>query len=246
MMPAARKNQTPIERIDRNIRYAEAIAVQNTLEDGLNGLKRDRDIVKTEDYLGRQDALGEGRQKSRGRSSLRLVTREDSLRRRLAELRASAPRAAKQASAPEGAPSEVTAALELLRTGARPPRRDVRRVLEQLDRDIATVNEGLVAQKNIVACLKDELSAQVQTARGIKSAWDAIRIAKYRAAQALAAATDDERALWRSIIEAGYTRRDDLLPTPVLRAALVLGSESEFDSEISRARRWLESAEVLK
>jgi hypothetical protein len=229
MAQQARKQIPNLEHIESNERFATAAAILRALQAGLAGIERERDALRIEDYL--------------GQSRLREDPRADVLRARLKQLRGPAPSAPQSSPAAANVPPAVHAALELLRAGTRPPRRDLQRALEQLVEDADIVHAAILAQQAIVDSLKDELSADVS--RQCKSAHRELLLAQYRAAQLLAVATDAERELRRSVTGAGYTFRDDLLPAPMLRSALILGSENEFDSEIARVRRQLEEWKVL-
>ncbi|MFZ1905221.1 MAG: hypothetical protein WAU56_07500 [Steroidobacteraceae bacterium] len=226
---ARKQNQgAPVERIDSSPRFATAAAILHTLEEGLRAIERESDALRLEDYL--------------GRSRLKADPRSGELRQRLKTLRESA-RTTQAPPVDTELPPPVKAALELLRAGVRPARRDLAALLEQLEDDKAVVREAICAQHAIVEAIRGDLSADV--ARDVRTAHRELVLTQYRAAQQFAAAIDAERELRRSITGAGYTWRDDLLPAPTMRAALILGSEAEFDSEISRVRRMLEEWKVL-
>jgi hypothetical protein len=80
----------------------------------------------------------------------------------------------------------------------------------------------------------------------LREAWRAIQLRKFRALQTVAAIKDEEADFRKSRIDAGYTPwRSDLLPAFASRPTLVLGSERDWDSAISRMRIALEEQKIL-
>jgi hypothetical protein len=68
----------------------------------------------------------------------------------------------------------------------------------------------------------------------------------YRASQTFARAIAAERQFRSAITSAGYLARPDLTPHPhVAGAGLVLGSETEWGSQISEFRRYLEGRRLI-
>lgn len=216
-----------LERIETHERSANASAVLRTLEHGMERIERDIDALRIEEHLARQPK----------------DPRAPTLRARLAEHRANAPPKAQPAPAPGSVPPIVSSALELL-GGARPPRRvDRRKLIAQLEEDRELVREAIYAQQPIVDAIRDELS--VDAARRFLKQHQGLVVAQYRAAQAFAAATDALGDFALAFTASGYCWRADLLPAPNMRAALLLGSERDFDSEVRRTGRQLEEANAL-
>jgi len=134
--------------------------------------------------------------------------------------------------------------LEIIR-GSRPATRvDHKTLVEQLEKDRDAIRSAVFIQAPIVDALRDELIAQ--RAMQDREHWRAIQLRKFRALQAVAAIKDEENDFRKSRIDAGYTPwRSDLLPEHAARPMLVLGSERDWDSEISRTRIALEEAKIL-
>jgi hypothetical protein len=234
----ARKQIQTLERIDSSPRFATAAAILRTLQEGQRTIESRLDALRVEERL--------------AFASTETSTQRLRMQQRLKELRAAAPPTSAASAKPDSQlPAAVSAALELLRTGISPARGDARRTRkdfaqdrERLEDDREIVHRAVVLQQSAVDALRGELSCEL--ARELLPAHRELVLAQFRAAQQLAATTDAEMEFRRKVTEAGYTWRDDLLRAPALRSALILGSESYFDSEVGRMRRQLEEWEVLK
>jgi hypothetical protein len=219
------KKLTVDGRIDANQRFAAASSILRVLEEGLWQNERERDALAIEDHLSRRP------------NDPRAEVMRERLRKHRGAQKPEAP------AAEPDMPRPVVAALELLRAGARPTRVDRKALIAQLEDDADVLREAIIAQTAVVDAIRSELSGEL--AVRLKSEYKALVVAQYRAAQALAAATDAEREFRRAVIEAGFIWRTDLLSAPLLRSALILGSERDFDSDVSRMRRALEQQKVL-
>jgi hypothetical protein len=228
----ARKT-TPLEPIETDQRFAAAAAILHTLEEGLRQIDREADALRVEDYL--ENISNKGIRDPRA----------PILQKRVKEHRAASGREKAAEAAPSANPvSAVDVALDLVRAGRRTTRRDRTGAVAQLENDRVVVREGIFAQQAVVDDLRGKISFEV--AQRLKESHRELILAQYRAAQALAAATDAEREFRRQVSSAGYSWRADITPALTLRAALILGSEAAWDSEISRARRVLEELKVLQ
>jgi hypothetical protein len=214
-----------LEPIGANLRFSDAASVLRALQEGLQRLESEKAWLEAEQYLSRLP--GDKRAKS--------------ARDRLAKLRPVG------ANTPDPTPVElplaVATALELVRHGTRPPRRDPQAAIQQCETDATLVRDAICAWQPVVDGIRDELSSEV--AQRLKASHRELVLRQYRSLQVLAAATDAERAFHRSITDAGYIFRHDVLVAPTLRSALLVGSESDFDSEVSRTRRLLEELKLL-
>jgi hypothetical protein len=176
---------------------------------------------------------------------LRLNSRNAKLRARLEKHRAKAPSpTATTEAAAEGLPSTVAHALAII-AGSRPASRvDHKTLIEQFQGDLDAIRAAIFIQVPIVEGIRNDLNAQrfMQD----REAWRAIQLRKFRALQAAAAVRDEESDFRQSRIAAGYTPwRADLLPEMASRPMLVLGSERDWDSEISKVRVALEAEKIL-
>jgi hypothetical protein len=144
---------------------------------------------------------------------------------------------------PSVSATAVATALTLIRDGVRPERRDWAAERSQLQDDIQVCNAARQEQQLVVDAVRDKLSFEL--AVRLRSEHRAMVLKLYRALQATAKADAELRTLRASILKGGYLLRHDVLPQPTIGSTLVLGDESEFDSEISRVRRQLEQMGIL-
>lgn len=222
----AAKPRFPIKRIDTNERLVKAVSVLSLLEQGLRRVELEKSWLEVEQWLARQP------------KDKRALER----REQLSKLRTPAPKTADLT--PGDLPAAVREALELLNSGTRPRRQDREAAIAALELDAVTIREAIESWTPVVEGIRSELV--VAQAKHDRKQHDALVLAAFRAEQAASAAQDALAEFRRSRIEAGYTPwRADLLPSPVSREALIRGSESDFDSEISRRRRLLEDLKIL-
>jgi hypothetical protein len=205
------------------------MGITRTLQDGDYGLLRQLDILELEDHVGNVDKF-----KHDPRRAVHLA--------RLAKLRATMPQ---KAAGPVSAdhPAAVLAGLELLRSKVPVRRVDTRALKAQLRDGRGVLREALFAQHAVDLEIRDRLSMELAKKKAAEHR--ALVVTQFRAAQQLAAATDAIRNFHRAISEAGYMSRPDLLPAPSSRGALILGSESDFDSEITKMRQTLEELKAI-
>jgi hypothetical protein len=209
--------------------YAEGAAILRTLMEGRSGFLRDRDTLVVSNQLGKQ---------SKG-------ARSDDLRKRLAQNRAASPKKSEPAPAAGSLAPQVEIALALLRNGTRPTHllRDHAKMLAELDQDLDVVQEAIAVQQSLLERIAAELSLKV--AENIKAKHRELVLQQFRSAQQFAAANDKLRELRQAVAESGHQWVPDALPEPVSRAQLMLGSETQWDSEISRIRRFLEDQKII-
>jgi hypothetical protein len=220
------KKQPQLTPIADDQRYAAASTILRTLQDDERAIEHELDSLRIEGYLA-----------SRPNDS-----RAPMLRERLKKNRAASP--PKKVEPPKSdLPAAVVVALELLQEGRRPTHASRAAQIDQLEADRVIVHQAVIEQSAVVEALRDELSHQL--AKRLQADHRALVLAQYRALQALAVATDAERLFRAAVTNAGYQWREDLLPAPTLRTALIVGSESEHDSEVSRTRRLLEELRII-
>lgn len=214
-----------IAPLEADPEFAAASRVLRVLTDGLQEIERSIDLLSVEDYLAQRPA------DQRAKTALNRLQKK--------------PKPSAGGSAPDRStvPPDVAAALAII-TGERAPRPMGRRArIVALREDREPVRAAIMTQTAIVDGIRDARSAEL--AKGLRTGHDEIAREFYRAMQALAAATEKEAALRADVQAKGYQFRDDLLPTPSLRAAIVAGVESNSDSEVSRVRRQLEGWKIL-
>lgn len=221
-----------IEPITTNPQYKAAAAVLETLRVGLSALEQEAAALRIEMTMPTAPPKAQ---------------RTKDLKSRLAAHRAKAP--CKVESTPPNVPRAVHLALEIIEGSAlevehaRRTREDVTALLAQLEADKRTVHSGIVVQGEVVDEIRSRLS--FETATRLKAEHRSLVLAQYRAAQALSAATTAEQTFHRTVTDAGFTWRADVLVAPSMRSALMVGDEGVYDSEISRVRRMLEELKLL-
>jgi hypothetical protein len=223
-----------VEPITTNARFNAELSRLRDLEKGQRRLEREISRLRAERHL----------------------ERRPNDKRALAALKALESRAAEDGEAstatPAGAsespaPSAVTEAFDIINDStpaASPPPVDRNERADRLEKRLPKLLKGIRAQSELVEQLRYELS--VELASRLKAHQRAAALAIFRAAQALAAAVDSEEALRATVLENGFLWLPELLPSPKLHSALVLGSETDPGSEISRVRRLLEDLKVLQ
>jgi hypothetical protein len=107
------------------------------------------------------------------------------------------------------------------------------------------VETGLRDAAEMVRALRDEIGDAQN--RLVQKAHSALHVQLFRACQAVAEIAEQERATRAAVAAAGYTVRTDILPAPaVLSALLLLGTELDYQSQISQFRRLLQARGLLK
>jgi hypothetical protein len=228
--PPVPKTPSAIAPISDNKLFAAAADVLRMLQDGAEGLQRQLDVLRLEDFVGDVGKLARD-------------PRKLAIQARLTKLKADAPKPA-AAAVQTGHPPAVAAGLELLASTTPVTRRTDRRALvAQLEDDRDTLRLAICEQHQVVDGIRDSLSAEL--ARKLEKSHRTLIVQQFRHAQALAHSTDQLRALYRSVSEGGFTARPDILRGTPGRACLILGSESVHDSEVSRMRVTLEEMGAL-
>jgi hypothetical protein len=239
------KNTRPIESIEGDERFKAASSILRTLEHGLTAIEAEADALRIEEHLKRQPANARAGDKRRN-------SRNADLQARLDKHHAKVPAKAAEEPTPGGLPATISAALEIIRGGLalrgpaiKPATRvDLKTLIEQFQNDQDAIRAAIFIQAPIVDGIRNELiAAQSMSDR---EAWQAIQLRKFRALQIVAALKDEEDEFRRNRVDGGFTPwRSDLLPSIATRPMLIVGSERDWDSEISRARRFLEESKVL-
>jgi hypothetical protein len=116
--------------------------------------------------------------------------------------------------------------------------------MNEIDHEIIAIRAAIFAQVEVVDGITSDLS--YEASKQLRPEWNRLQLVMYRAAQELAAATDRVRAFQTAIISAGIKPHNNVIRAPNSRVPLLLGSETEFTSEISSWRRTLEALEILR
>ncbi len=185
--------------------------------------------------------FGEGRQFVEGASD---GPRDVRLRERLKVLQAQAP--TMPTSSPSGAhpDNDIASALSLIAGAPIPPSDDRSARRREIARKIATIDMALRKQQLLYHELVADKSHAISDA--LRPQHDALLVEIFQAAQKLSRLVDDERDFRASVIVRGYDPSAEIIGPLNSSAALILGSERQYDSEISRIRRQLEDRGLLK
>ncbi len=203
------------------------LRVLRTLEDALASTEREIDSATCDEYLRGHPQDKQARAR-RAQLDATLDAKEDN-----------PPRSPDAGSRPP----EVLAALAIA-IGPQPPSAEpFADKIGRLREKVATLRAGIVVQTPVVDRVNDELSRKV--ALKVQTEHKSQILAIFRAAQALAAAVDAERATRHAVAELGFAWRQDICRVAIPAGATRLGSERNFDSDISRCRRQLEDWKYL-
>ena len=231
--PTADGDPAPIPRLHDDPRIGPAQALLNSFNERYEYIKRRRLQLDYEAHFGNRPE-GDDRNET-----------DKLLRDRLRLLRAELP---PQSDAPQAGlgeqPGAISAGLRLLagETITPPPDRIERR--QELDRELEILDAAIREQQEV----RDGIAAQltVEYAKLVQPRWNEIQLEMYRAAQELARTARRVRDFRAAIVAAGIGSASTILSIPNVRAPLILGDESHYDSEISGWRRTLESMGVIK
>jgi hypothetical protein len=241
--PRSKSKAPAVVPIDADKGLEAASAILATIERGFQEIETDIGRHRREEHLGRQLQTN-----ARAADPRRpIITRNDQLNDWLKKNSAAVPTKKGVEEALTGElPLDVSVALELV-TGTRPiapPLLDRRTLIQQLEKNRDQIRKGRDLQKSIV----DELRNELATRRSMQKQkpWSARELRIFRLFQDAAALNDEKNDDRQAEIVAGCRPwRGDLLPEVLTRVLLVLGSERDWDSEISRARRRLEELGLI-
>jgi hypothetical protein len=227
-----------IKRFETVAEAAPLLEIERVLRNNYTRIQDERDLLSIERYL--SGGMGAaGIVAPRGEKAKEFAARRDQLKKKLKISTVEpAPRQ------PDAIPPEVKAGLEVFSAGApKAPQSHAGRLAE-LDTMQIVVDEAIRVNRKQIDELRGvvgfEMSTRLQKKHGELS------IAVFRAAQQLSEAAEAERSLRSAYTSAGYSSRTDLLPAPgVLGAILMLGSESDYSSQLSSYRRFLQSRNLL-
>jgi hypothetical protein len=165
------------------------------------------------------------------------------LRMRLAQLHTDPPLTPAASPSPAAPSPAIAAGLEVLAGKPVAPPPDHQARLLEIDRQIAALGAAMMEQAEVCEEIAGALT--LDYAQRLQPAWNQLQIEMYRAAQELARSTRRVREFRAKITAAGIGSRSDILAMPNVRAPLMLGDESVYDSEISGWRRILERLGIL-
>jgi hypothetical protein len=210
--------------------YAAAETLLAAFSARLDQVERDRQIVDYEHHFFTRSSQSDSHT-------------DKQLRVRLAALRAASSPASATPSAPSAPMPAIALGLAILEGEATPAPAGHEARVRALERNRDALGAAIGAQTEILDAIADRLTLKYATQ--LIPAWNALQLEMYRAAQELSRATQRVQQFRSRITAAGIRSRSDLLLTPNVRAPLMLGNESQWDSEISGWRRILERLKIL-
>lgn len=139
---------------------------------------------------------------------------------------------------------EIAEALALIAGKPVRPPPDMAAQLAKLREDRDVIERAIRVQSEVVEDIR--ATKAYALAQRLADRNNALLIEHFRAAQELVRATAAVRALHADVTRAGYgLPRTDIMLSPLLRGALLLGNEVDWNSEIATLRRFLESKGLL-
>lgn len=213
-----------------------SLEIEAALKVGLARKKTERDYIALQRFL----AAGDMKTMPSRRADLSALA--EKLRKELG-VENSAPPPPK----PGALPAEVERALSILRGGEtlQPKAAKVDEQLAQLDEEIIAIEAGIYV--NAERLREARSAASYDGAIKLKEAHGKLTLQLYRSAQQFVRMAEEERLLRTAFTSAGFVSRSDILPMPLVSgAALVLGSKTAWESQISQCRRDLERRGLLK
>jgi hypothetical protein len=212
-----------------------SLEIEAALRVGLTRKRTERDYLALRRYLAGTDL------KTMPNRRADMQARAEKLRKELGAENSAAPGAPK----PGALPAEIERALSILRGGeaTQPGDAKVDKQLAQLDEEIIAIESGIYVNAQRVREARS--AASYDAAVKLKDAHGKLTLQLYRSAQAFVRMAEEERLLRVAFTSAGFSR-SDILPMPIVTgAALVLGSETSWESQIAQARRDLEKRGLL-
>jgi hypothetical protein len=230
-----------IEPFDRLPKPRPIIELQAAFSDAARGEEIEARLIRARKYMAGINPHSEA-DAARGRAEIAaLEVQQQEILARQGEKPEKAPQASGSGFGPE-----VDEALDVLfrdQPASLPYQRDAERLGVIADRRIK-FDAALRALESLTEKLRSEATAQLHTR--LHKAHEALLMELYRASQTFARAIAVERQFRSAITGAGYAARPDLTPMPIVAGAgLVLGNESDWESQISQFRRYLEARKLV-
>jgi hypothetical protein len=214
------------------------LAIERTLKTSLQRIMDERDLIHIEAHLsGAMGSLGVAA--PTGEKAKEFRERRDRLREKLkvGTVEPPAPKA-------DALPETITRALAVFTPIGVKDRPAPGARLAELDAMEIVVSAGLYDISAMIAQMRGD--AGYEQAVALQKRHGALSLELFRAAQKFAEAAEAERSLRVAYTGAGYSPRYDVLPGLQLGAVLVLGNESDYTSQLSSYRRFLQDKGLLK
>jgi hypothetical protein len=212
------------------------LAIERTLTTSLQRIKDERDLIHVERYL---SGAMQGLAAPTGEKAKEFRERRDKLKAKLKVGTAEPP-----APKADALPETIVRALEVFSDKPVKDRPAPGARLAELDEMEIVVSAGIYDISALIAALRGD--AGYDQAAALQKHHGALSLQLFRAAQKFAEAAEAERSLRTAFTSAGYSPRYDVLPGMQLSAVLVLGSESDYASQLSQYRRFLQDKGLLR
>lgn len=214
------------------------LEIDRVLKANLQRITDETALIHTERYLA--GSLGaSGAVPPKGPKAAKFREKRDRLK---AKLKVGAPVPAKPK--PGALPDSVVRALAVFESNTPKDRPAQGMRLAELAEMEIVVSEGIGAVRTLIDEMRRD--ASYDQAAILQKRHGELGLALFRAAQAFAEAAEAERSLRTAFVGAGYSPRYDQLPGLQLGAVLVLGTESDYSSQLSQYRRFLQSRGLLR
>lgn len=139
---------------------------------------------------------------------------------------------------------EIVAGIRLLRGEHIPPQPDRPSQIAKLREQLAVVDNAIMALAPVIEAVRSQKNFELS--QRLAAYNNELTLNHYRACVEVVRSVAALRNLHTSVVRAGYGElRSDIAPETIARATLLLGLESESDSQVSTLRRHLEQRGIL-
>jgi hypothetical protein len=238
---------TEISVVDADPRIVPATDLLRAFQAKLEEVSRDREIAICEHFLRDKPVKPAGMIVDTKLMTITDYSQDTRQREMLAKLKRERDRGTPTAPAPPDpdiASKTILDGLAVIKGVPFVPPPAYAAQIAQFDRQIAALNAAISEQTKLIEDLRDELTYEY--AQKLVPVWNELQREFFRSAQEMARNFDRVQQFRHRITQAGIRSRPDILGQPTVRAPLVLGSESEWDSEIRQWGRILEQNGILK
>jgi hypothetical protein len=179
-----------------------------------------------------------------GRAPWKNSTSDDDLLARLQSIRADLSTSTPTVPAAPDTPSRaIQLGLDLLAGRPIPAAPDHAMQIAGIDGQIDVLKAALDEQDRIVEVISDALIWKYAVL--VQPRWNELVVGMFRAAQGLAASTARFREFRAQLVANGIRGGSTVLQSPAVRSPLVLGDETDWNSEIAQWRRVLEEWNLI-
>jgi hypothetical protein len=216
------------------------LEIARVLRHNRDRIQDERDLLSIERYLsGGMSASGVGAPK--GPKAKEFAERRDQLKKKLKVSTVEAP-----PRQPDVVPPEVRAGIEVFAPiqAAKAPKSYETRLAELSSME-DVVSTAIFVNTSKINDLRSDVG--FEQAQRLKGKNDELLVGIFRCSQRLAEAYEQQRQLRAAYVRGGYTTRNDVLPGPegLTGALLLMGVESDWNSQLSQYRKFLQARGLL-